>query len=352
MRTASARWKPASKPKFYLGTEPLGFRLSPGDLIVTMTDLSKVGDTLGYSAIVPEGEYLHNQRIGLVEVTEASRIDKRFLGYLLRSPTYRAHVLATATGSTVRHTSPNRILDFIAEVPALAEQRAIADVLTALDDKIAANRELCRRCGNLAAALFAEVPSRDGRLGDVAEITMGQSPPGATYNSAGAGLPFYQGTRDFGFRSPSTRVWCSEPKRMAERRDVLIGVRAPVGALNVATERCAIGRGIAAARSRTHPSALFQALAADTAKWRPFEQEGTVFGAIRREQLRDIPIAWPAPPALDVLERRLSALDDRLLASERETDKLLSLRDSLLPKLLSGEVHVMTGTAFDSEAAS
>ncbi len=82
-----------------------------------------------------------------------------------------------------------------------------------------------------------------GTLSDVADITMGQSPPGDTYNDNGVGLPFYQGSTDFGFRFPSLRKYCSEPKRLADADDVLISVRAPVGDLNRAKTIVALDEG-------------------------------------------------------------------------------------------------------------
>lgn len=75
---------------------------------------------------------------------------------------------------------------------------------------------------------------------------MGQSPSSDAYNNSGNGLPFYQGNADFGKRSPVPRVWCSAPKKTANEGDILISVRAPIGAINIASERCCIGRGLAA----------------------------------------------------------------------------------------------------------
>ena len=75
---------------------------------------------------------------------------------------------------------------------------------------------------------------------------MGQSPDSKTYNTQGNGLPFYQGNADFGETHPITRVWCSAPVKVAEEGDILISVRAPIGAMNMAVERCCIGRGLAA----------------------------------------------------------------------------------------------------------
>ncbi len=87
------------------------------------------------------------------------------------------------------------------------------------------------------------------KLPSVAEVIMGQSPPGESYNEVGKGLPFYQGKTEFGDLSPTPRKWCTDAKRVAEAGDVLISVRAPVGPTNSAIERCCIGRGLAAIRA-------------------------------------------------------------------------------------------------------
>lgn len=86
------------------------------------------------------------------------------------------------------------------------------------------------------------------QLGQVAQIVMGQSPPGHTYNKEGQGLPFFQGKTDFGEIAPTPASWCTEPSRIAEAGDILISVRAPVGPTNLAPEKSCIGRGLAAIR--------------------------------------------------------------------------------------------------------
>lgn len=101
------------KKKWYDGEIPLDYVLSQNDLIVTMTDLSKAGDTLGYSALVPEiagKTLLHNQRIGLVECHDEKY--KMYLYWLMRTEEYRSYILATASGSTVKHTAPSKIESF------------------------------------------------------------------------------------------------------------------------------------------------------------------------------------------------------------------------------------------------
>ncbi len=145
------------KPKYYAGPVPDNYILEEGDLVVTMTDLSKAGDTLGYPALVPQTpgrRYVHNQRIGLVEIKEGTEVDRRFLFYRLRANDYRHHILATASGSTVRHTSPGQICEFEMTLPAITKQRAIAEVLGSLDDKIALNRRTNRALEAMSQAIF------------------------------------------------------------------------------------------------------------------------------------------------------------------------------------------------------
>jgi type I restriction enzyme S subunit len=88
------------------------------------------------------------------------------------------------------------------------------------------------------------------RIADITDIVMGQSPPGESYNETGVGLPFFQGKAEFGETSPTAKKWCTDPRRIAERGDILMSVRAPVGPTNIAGEQCCIGRGLAAIRAR------------------------------------------------------------------------------------------------------
>ena len=89
------------------------------------------------------------------------------------------------------------------------------------------------------------------KLGEVAEIIMGQSPDSSSYNYED-GLPFFQGNADFGEYYPTIRILCNKPKKIANKYDVLISVRAPVGAVNIANNICAIGRGLAIIRTNAN----------------------------------------------------------------------------------------------------
>lgn len=372
------------KLKYYDGDVPEEYILNQGDLLVTMTDLSKQADTLGFPAIVPETHgmrYLHNQRLGLVEMRQGVQVDKVYLFYLLCSREYRHEVIAGATGTTVKHTAPKRIAAFKFLLPPYDEQRAIAHILGSLDDKIELNRQMNETLEAMAHAIFkswfvdfdpvrAKAEGRDSGLPkDIADIfpdsfedlelgeipkgwkettigaefdlTMGQSPPGSTYNEEGDGFPFFQGRRDFGFRYPSNRVYCTEPKRFANKRDTLVSVRAPVGDINMAYGKCCVGRGVAAVRHKSGSrSCTYYAMHTLSDRFAQFEAEGTVFGAINKKQFEGL--HWLSPPGdlVSEFEKIAFPLDERIEKNTNETVTLSSLRDTLLPKLISGELHV------------
>ena len=146
------------KRKYYRGPVPTDYVLQPGQIVVTMTDLSKQSDTLGFAARIPNDAnvWLHNQRIGLLVFNPSAEADARFVEYLLRSHEYRAWVIGSATGTTVKHTSPSRIEAFRTLVPPPTEQRAIAHILGTLDDKIELNRRRNQTLEAMARALFKD----------------------------------------------------------------------------------------------------------------------------------------------------------------------------------------------------
>lgn len=118
-------------------------------------------------------------------------------------------------------------------------------------------------------------------LGKEFNITMGQSPSGSTYNEDRVGLPFFQGKTDFGFRFPSERIYCTDPKRVANKLDTLLSVRAPVGVTNLASTECIIGRGLAALRHKSGNIAFtYYSVSNLSDYFSVFNGEGTVFGSM------------------------------------------------------------------------
>lgn len=146
------------KEKYYTGEIPAEYILGQGELLVVMTDLVGTAPVLGGAFVVPESDrFLHNQRLGLVQVTDASRIDRGFLYHLLNTHDYRAQVRGSASGATVRHTSPGRIRAAVLRVPEdTGYQRKVADTLSAYDDLIDNNRRRINLLEDSVRLLFDE----------------------------------------------------------------------------------------------------------------------------------------------------------------------------------------------------
>ena len=321
-------------------------------------------------------------------------LDNDFLFYALKGTLAEMQAL---TYGTVFETITTQTFDhWTIPLPPLPEQRAIAHILGTLDDKIELNRRMSETLEAMARALFkawfvdfepvrAKMEGRwrrgeslpgfpahlydlfpdrlvDSELGeipegwgvgcvdDVFDLTMGQSPPGTTYNEDGKGIPFYQGRADFTFRFPKRRVFCTAPTRFAIAGDTLISVRAPVGDVNMALEDCAIGRGIAAARHRSGARSYTYYFMHGLANvFSRFEAEGTVFGSISKKDFHAIQCVVVPQNVIDTFERLCMPIDGGIEHAERESRTLAALRDALLPKLISGELRVRDAERFLEE---
>lgn len=161
-------------------------------------------------------------------------------------------------------------------------------------------------------------------LGRVATIIMGQSPPGESYNEIGNGIPFYQGVADFGDRYPTRRIYCNSPKRFAEQGDILLSVRAPIGRVNRASEKCAIGRGLAVVRGRTTSDTTYLEffLRYSSEIWKTLENEGSVFGNAKKEDLEKLQVIWPETNTRAAIAHILGTLDDKIELNRRMNQTL------------------------------
>jgi type I restriction enzyme S subunit len=319
---------------------------------------------------------------------DTSVVDPKYLYCFLSSTRGFNSLVEVSTGSVQVNIARRSIIENTdLPLPPLKQQQAIACILGALDDKIELNRKMNRTLEAMAQAIFKSwfvdfdpirakaagrnpgLPKRiadlfpdsfeDSELGEIPkgwevgsiddefDLTMGQSPPGETYNEVGEGLPFYQGRADFSFRFPTRRVYCTAPTRFAKAGDTLVSVRAPVGDVNMASEDCAIGRGVAAARhkaaSRSYSYQFMQSIEEVFAR---FEAEGTVFGSIGKSDFHAIPCVRPPRELVLAYEARVSPFDDRIEVNELESRTLVTLRDTLLPKLISGELQVKEAARF------
>ena len=272
----------------------------------------------------------------------------RWVKYYIDSPAGQAYIEQNLNTTVQATLNIKTLVDM--PIPFLKEDemRKIVTILEAIDKKIECNQQINDNLQQQAMALYAEMflnssnnDVTSGTLSDIAVITMGQSPSGSSYNEDGVGEVFYQGRAEFGFRFPKRRLFTTEPKRMAVAGDVLLSVRAPVGDLNMAYERCCIGRGLGAIHSKTgHSSFVLYTMFALRSQLNVFNGEGTVFGSINRDALNAIPIDVPLVTKIDRFEAVAHPIDELIRTNYEENCRLEAIRNLLLPKLMSGEIDV------------
>lgn len=163
-------------------------------------------------------------------------------------------------------------------------------------------------------------------LKDVCKINMGQSPDSSSYNDKKEGIPFYQGNADFGEKHPIPRVWCNAPTKIAQPKDILMSVRAPIGALNYAQEKCCIGRGLAAItpdKDKLSLEFLYWFLRGKNSELNS-KGTGSTFKAISKKTLEEIRV-----PLIDLekQQKMAQALEKTYSVIQMRTKQLKELDD-------------------------
>ena len=341
--------------------------ISKGEILLTMTGNRADGSPeswVGKAALFAlEGKYLLNQRVASIK-SNSDALDTEYLGYYLSSWESQLYFIKHSNSSGGQaNISPTTVKEYSIFLPPIDEQKRIVSILRALDNKIKINNRINANLQQQAQAIFKSwfvdfepfqdgefveselgpIPKgwRVGELSEVATITMGQSPSGKSYNEEGNGSVFFQGRAEFGDRFPIRRLYTTEPKRMAEANSVLMSVRAPVGDINVAYEKCCIGRGLASIQSKFEYSSymLYQMLSLKR-QLDVFNGEGTVFGSINRDTLNAMKVLIPNEDSIEKFECTVAPMDKLVRANYDEICRLETARDTLLPKLMNGEIEV------------
>ena len=337
---------------------------------------------------------------------DSDTVFPKFLFYQLKLVDF----VSLNVGSAVPILTVPVLNDLEVKLPPLPEQKAIAHILGTLDDKIELNRQMNETLEAMAQALFKSwfvdfdlvidnalaagnaipdefaeraeqrktiekkdhsdiqnlfpdefefteemgwIPKGWGvsKVEEEFDVTMGQSPPGSTYNESGEGIYFFQGSTDFGFRYPTPRIYCTAPKRIAKKRDTLVSVRAPVGDTNIAADDCCIGRGLAALRHKSGSASFtYYSMLQLKENFKIYEGEGTVFGSINQKDFKGLLQLKASDSLVSKFEVKAGALDSKIELNSLNIIKLAKLRDTLLPKLMSGELRIPDAAALVDEA--
>lgn len=330
---------------------------------------------MGVVGIVPkEFQCCLGQRLVLLKIDKSKCIPK-YLLYTLMSEYVQVQIRRiNQTGSIVSNLNISSLKKLKIPLHNFEEQRKIANILSAIDDKIQINNQINQELEAMVKTLYDywfvqfDFPDQNGKpykssggklvynqdlkreipegwgvekLGDIANITMGQSPKGTSYNEVGEGMLFFQGSTDFGWRFPVVRQYTTEPSRIAEEDDILLSVRAPVGTLNIADTRCCIGRGLAAINSKVGVNSYIFNVMQDFKKLFDMRNSvGTTFGSITKDDLYSLQLVYPPNELLMKFDQSVKSFDREIKNRSRQNQGLTQLRDWILPMLMNGQVKV------------
>ena len=277
---------------------------------------------------------------GDITVIEAipEKMNPELLPFIIQNDLLFDFAVGNSAGSLSPRVKWESLSNFEFELPEYAKQAEIVEILKAMHETRKSYKVLIQAIDDLVKSQFIEmfVNTPKGKLKDICKIIMGQSPDGKTYNADGKGMPFYQGKTEFGdlyIGEPVT--WTTAPTRIAEANDVLMSVRAPVGSTNIATQKCCLGRGLAALRAipgKSIPMFILYSM-------RGIESDienmgvGSTFKAINKEQVYTLPI----PLAELSLQARFVAFAEHSDKSKFELLEAIKKVDNLIKSLITQE---------------
>ncbi|EIJ3706647.1 restriction endonuclease subunit S [Escherichia coli] len=311
---------------------------------------------------------------GCLLLRPGNLLDSDYLTYYLSTPKIQSWIISQAIGATMPNLNTGTLSRIPFSGPEKSVQKKISSALRAIDDKLEINNRINAELEAMAKTLYDywfvqfDFPDANGKpyktsggkmeynttlkreipagwavntLSQIANITMGQSPAGESYNEDGIGTLFFQGSTDFGWLFPTPRQYTTSPARMAKKGDILLSVRAPVGDMNIANADCCIGRGLAALNSKSSSDGfLFYVMKYFKQVFDRRNAEGTTFGSMTKDDLHSLQVVCPEPGLLKRYDDIVSEYNKMIFTRSLENQDLTKLRDWLLPLLMNGQITV------------
>ena len=316
------------------------FLLKENDILIAMS-----GATTGkIGVIIKENEpCLLNQRVGKFEI-----IDKNiFFKYLLmfvKSSEFQKKVFNIASGCAQPNISGKQIESIKIPLPPLPIQKQIVSILEKAEALKQRREKADKLTKEYLKSVFAEMFLKKGfeekELEKVADIIMGQSPPGNSYNEKGEGTPFFQGKAEFTEKYPLIKKWTTKPSKLAEPNSILISVRAPVGDVNLCNVKCCIGRGLASIKPIKKLANLYYIyfLLQSIKDKIEYLGSGSTFKAINSRQLRNLKIPLPPLPLQQKFANIVEKVEKLKEKQKQSKEEINIMFDALMQKAFKGEL--------------
>ena len=342
--------------------------LRENDIVIGM-DGSKVGKNF---AILSDEDLpaLLVQRVA--RIRSKNSYNQNFLYYQISNGVFSHYINSIKTGTSIPHINKKQIGDFVVVNPPYKIQEKIVNIINPIDKKILLNKQIISFLEETATTLFNhwfidfEFPDKNGNpyksnggkmiesevgeipegwevssLKNITEIIMGQSPKGTSYNNENIGLPLINGASDFknGFVNP--KKYTTEPKKVTKQTDIIFGVRATIGNPTIVRQEYAIGRGAGIARvTDNHYQEFVFLLLEKMFKYFANTGSGSVYINISKNDFESYKFVHPSLELILKFHESVMSIFELIANKRSEIESLKELRDTLLPKLLSGEIEL------------
>ena len=370
----------STRTKEYLDTYPQEYELVSGDILLAMTCQTAGGEILGIPGRIPnDGKvYLHNQRLGKVEIKDIEETNPSFIYWLCLWQTFNHHLVATATGTKILHTAPERIKSFVFECPPIDEQKQIGKTLDVLDRKIENLRKQNETLEAIAQALFKhwfvdfEFPNADGKpykssggamepselgdipadwrvgsLGDVIKVNFESIGKGYPHKEieyvdiSSVGVGVLEGTTSYPLKKAPSRA-----RRLVKHGDVIwSGVRPNRKSyLFIAhpLKNIVVSTGFITLTPDLIPSSyLYSLVTTDSfVEYLSLNASGSAYPAVKSEHFEIAEILLPDKFTLRKFHAVVDPMREKIYQNSRQIQTLTQTRDVLLPKLMSGKLRI------------
>ena len=336
------------------GEIPRDYILKESDLIVTMTDLSVKSDTLGYSALVPKDDnniYLHNQRIGLVHDIDESKVLKDYLYWFMRTKKYQQEVVASQSGTAIHHTSPDRILNIEIDLPSIDNQKRIVKLLNSIDEKIKLNNEINNNMSKLCNNIFHDYLDKYEdkieykKIVDIAEkVVTGKTPSTANKDFWDGTVPFItipdMHNQIFTIKT-ERNITQLGAKSIIPKNSISVSCIATVGLVSINTEESQTNQQINSIVLNNGYDLyfLYEYLSEQEEFMKSIAGGSTTYN-INKNTFENIEVPYLPKELLVGFNTNVCGMFEKIKNNQYENEELSQLRDTLLPKLMNGEIDL------------
>lgn len=326
-----------------VGTDLRPYKIVKHNQFAYVPVTSRNGDKITVALYNGQKDCIISQAYTSFEVKDTTELLPEYLMIWFSRPEFDRYARFKSHGSAREVFDWEEMCNVMMPIPKLAEQQRIVDRYKAIQTRIENSKKSITKLEETAQTIYHKMFVDDinaeilpegwtiGSLSDIATVNMGQSPSGDSMNKNGNGILFYQGCSDFGIRFAAPRVYTTAPTKYAEPYDILLSVRAPVGALNITKDKCCIGRGLAAIKEKCgSQSFVFYTLKNQTQAFTVADDDGSVFGSINKDGLQGLSIIIPTQDKINEYNELVSPIDELIIQRETEINLLNKMLSTIL----------------------